>query len=149
MIIRQIVLTGLRASPSFSHAPNMHRHVLKSRASIFSSLLSRPSHPHSPPGRGFASSRTADTVMDDLQEMYATAKDEFEIAAEETEKKTVYASDDREAAKEALAALKDAYQKAIRQSSPEVAQEVTNRVGQRIRELENAVTAMEESAMED
>jgi hypothetical protein len=87
--------------------------------------------------------------MDDLQEIYATAKDEFEIAAEETEKKTIYASDDREAAKEALQLLKDAYQKAVRESSPEVAQEVTNRVGQRIRELENAVTAMEESAVED
>jgi hypothetical protein len=87
--------------------------------------------------------------MDDLQEMYATAKDEFEIAAEETEKKTVYASDDREAAKGALEALKDAYQKALKESSPEVAQEVTSRVGQRIRELQNAVTAMEESAKED
>ena len=38
--------------------------------------------------------------MDSLQEMYATAKDEFEIAVEETEKKTVYASDDRAAAKD-------------------------------------------------
>jgi transposase len=87
--------------------------------------------------------------MDSLTELYSTAKDEFEIAAEETEKRTVYAPDDRQAAKEALQTLKDAYQKAVRESSPEVAQEVTNRVGQRIRELENAVTAMEESAMED
>ena len=87
--------------------------------------------------------------MESLQEMYATAKDEFEIAAAETEKKTVYASDDREAAREALRLLKEAYQKVVRESSPEVAQEVTNRVGQRIRELENAVIAMEESAMEE
>ena len=87
--------------------------------------------------------------MDSLQEMYATAKDEFEIAVEETEKKTVYASDDRAAAKDALRLLKDEYQKAVRESSPDVAQEVTNRVGQRIRELENAVTALEESATKD
>jgi hypothetical protein len=87
--------------------------------------------------------------MDSLQEMYATAKDEFEIAVEETEKKTVYASDDRAAAKDALQLLKDEYQKAVRESSPEVAQEVMNRVGQRIRELENAITALEESAVED
>jgi hypothetical protein len=87
--------------------------------------------------------------MDSLQEMYATAKDEFEIAVEETEKKTVYASDDRAAAKDALQLLKDEYQKAVRESSPEVAQEVTNRVAQRIRELENAVTALEESATKD
>ena len=87
--------------------------------------------------------------MESLTELYATAKDEFEIAAEETEKRTVYAPDDRDAAKEALQTLKDAYQKVVRESSPVVAQEVTNRVGQRIRELENAVTAMEESAMDD
>jgi len=87
--------------------------------------------------------------MDDLQELYATAKDEFEIAAEETEKKTVYASDDREAAQDALTMLKEAYEKAIQESSPDVAKEITGRVSQRIRELENAVTAMEERAMQD
>ncbi len=87
--------------------------------------------------------------MDSLQELYADAKDEFEIAAEETEKKTVYASDDREAAKDALTTLKEAYQKAVKESSPEVSKEITGRVGQRIRELENAVTAMEERAMHD
>ena len=87
--------------------------------------------------------------MDSLQEMYATAKDEFEIAAEETEKKTVYAADDRAAARDALHALKDAYHKAVREASSDVAGQVTGRVGQRIRELENAVTAMEESALEE
>jgi hypothetical protein len=147
MIIRHAATTVLRAS---SHAP-MHRHLLKCRTPVFSSVISRPSlpQPRQQPVRTFASTRTADTVMDSLQEMYATAKDEFEIAVEETEKKTVYASDDRAAAKVALQLLKDEYQKAVRESSPDVAQEVTNRVGQRIRELENAVTALEESATED
>lgn len=92
---------------------------------------------------------TADALMENLTDLYSTAKDEFEIAAEETEKKTVYAADDREAAKEALNTLKEAYEKAVRESDPEVAKEVQSRTGPRIRELENAVTAMEEMAMED
>lgn len=87
--------------------------------------------------------------MDNLTDLYSTAKDEFEIAAEETEKKTVYAADDREAAKEALNTLKEAYEKAVRESGPDVAKEVQSRTGPRIRELENAIIAMEEMAMED
>jgi hypothetical protein len=87
--------------------------------------------------------------MEDLNELYSTARDEFEIAAEETEKKTVYAADDREAAADALNALKEAFAKALRETSPEVGKEIQGRVGSRIRELENAVKAMEEMAMED
>lgn len=87
--------------------------------------------------------------MENLTELYATAKDEFEIAAEETEKKTVYAQDDRDAAREALTTLKEAFERAQKESDPQVAEDVTRRVGPRIRELENAVTAMEESAMEE
>lgn len=87
--------------------------------------------------------------MDNLTDLYSTAKDEFEIAAEETEKKTVYAADDREAAKEALDTLKAAYERALKESEPDVAKEVQSRTGPRIRELENAFTAMEEMAMED
>lgn len=87
--------------------------------------------------------------MDTLTELYGTARDEFEIAAEETEKKTVYAADDRDAAREAFAELKTAFEEAIKTSGPEVGKEVQGRVGQRIRELENALTALEESAMED
>ncbi len=61
----------------------------------------------------------------------------------------MYASDDREAAKEALQQLKDAYEKSLKLSGPQVAQEVRARVSQRIRELDNAYTALEESAMQD
>jgi len=91
----------------------------------------------------------ADAAIEEIQDLYATAKDEFEIAAEETEKKSVYGAEDREAAKEELQKLKDFYEKAVKESSPEVGAEIQRRVGQRIRELDNAVTAMEESAMED
>jgi len=87
--------------------------------------------------------------MESITELYSTARDEFEIAAEETEKKTVYAADDREAAADALNMLKDAYSKALKETSPEVSKEIQSRVGQRIRELESAVKAMEEMAMED
>ena len=77
---------------------------------------------------------------------YATAKDEFEIASEETDKKTVYAADDRAAAQEALAQLKDAFEKGVGEEGGE---EMKRRVGNRIRELESAVKDMEERAMED
>lgn len=80
---------------------------------------------------------------------YATARDEFEIAAEETEKKSIYAADDRATAQEELQKLKAAFDNATKSSAPEVAAEIKERVGQRIRELENAVKAMEEMAMED
>lgn len=70
------------------------------------------------------------------------------MAAEETEKNSVYASDDRKAAKEALEQLKDAFEKAVQHSSPTVADEIRGRVSQRIRELDNAYTALEESAQE-
>lgn len=96
-----------------------------------------------------AEAPSADELMESLNEMYATARDEFEIAAEETEKKTVYAAEDRAAAQDALKMLKEAFEKAVKESGPEVGKEVQGRVGQRVRELENALTALEESALED
>src|SRR2546423_4969123 len=109
MRLGHVAFTSFRAS---SHAP-MHRHVLKSRTPTFSSLLSREVQPQPQPCRprqkykvrALATSRPADTVMDTLTELYSTAKDEFEIAAEETERRTVYAPNDRQAAKEALQML--------------------------------------------
>lgn len=84
--------------------------------------------------------------MEEIQDLYATARDEFEIAAEETEKQTVYAADDRAAAREELAKLLEAYKRVVEGPDAGVGEEVRRRVGQRIRELENAVTAMEEMA---
>ena len=80
---------------------------------------------------------------------YATAKDEFEIAAEETEKKSVYAAYDRAAAQEELANFKKVYEEAVGGVDGE---EIRNRIGSRMRELDRAVEAveaMEEKAMED
>lgn len=71
------------------------------------------------------------------------------MAAEETEKKTVYAEDDRAAAQEEFQKLKDTYEQMLQQSAPDVASEIRSRVGQRIRELDNAMRVLEESAQED
>jgi len=68
------------------------------------------------------------------------------MAAEETEKKTLYATGDREAAREELDKLKEMYEEALVGKDGE---EVKRRIGQRIRELDNAVEAMEKSALED
>ena len=74
---------------------------------------------------------------------------QFEIAAEETEKKTVYAADDRTAMKDELVKLEAAFAYAIKNSSPEVAAEVQRRIGQRLRELQMAVTNVERMGSED
>ena len=77
---------------------------------------------------------------------YATAKDEFEIASEETEKKTVYAAEDRQAAAEELGKLKTTFDEAVKSNGGD---EIRRRIGQRIRELDKAVETMEERAKED
>ena len=59
---------------------------------------------------------------------------------------TVYAEDDRKAAREELTKLQEAYKNAIAGPDPTVGDEIKRRVGQRVRELENAVVAMEEAA---
>ena len=71
------------------------------------------------------------------------------MAAEETEKKTVYAAEDRAAAQEELKKLKEIYDEALNSSDGEIASEIKRRVSQRIRELDNAVQGLEESARED
>jgi len=96
--------------------------------------------------RKFSTKSTADELIEGIQDQYATARDEFEIASEETEKKTVYAADDRAAAREELEKLKEMFEKAVAGSEGE---EVQRRIGQRIRELNNAVEGLEKAALED
>lgn len=86
-------------------------------------------------------------AIEHIQELYGTAKDEFEIAAEETEKNTTYAPDDRAAAREELDNLLEYYTGLLNGPDRAVAEEVKRRVGGRIRELEQAVLAMEEAAL--
>lgn len=65
---------------------------------------------------------------------------------EETEKISVYAEDDRRAAREELDKLQAMFEEVTQGGDAGVGGEVTRRVGGRIRELENAVKNMEELA---
>ena len=51
----------------------------------------------------------ADQIIEELEDLYLTAKDEFEIATDSTDSQTVYAESDRETAKEALDQLVSTY----------------------------------------
>ncbi|KAB8298110.1 hypothetical protein EYC80_001872 [Monilinia laxa] len=96
--------------------------------------------------REYATATPADAIIEDLTEQYGVARDEFEIASEETDKHSVYAADDRAAAVEELQKLKVMYSQAI---EGEHGEEIKRRVGQRVRELEQGVAALEERALED
>lgn len=87
-----------------------------------------------------------DAAVEEITELYATAYDEFEIATESTDANATYAGEDREAAREELDKVLEAYKKA---GESETAEEVRRRIGQRVRELEQGVKALEERAMED
>jgi hypothetical protein len=93
------------------------------------------------------SQAAVDAAIEEIQDLYGTAKDEFEIASEESEKNTTYAPDDRAAAREELDKLVEYYEGVVQGEDRGVAEEVKRRVGGRIRELVNAVEAMEEAAL--
>ncbi|KAI5268214.1 hypothetical protein E4T47_07793 [Aureobasidium subglaciale] len=97
--------------------------------------------------RWLSTKSAADEAIEEITELYATARDEFEIAMEETEKQTVYAEADRLAAREELTKVQEAYQSIVESADTELAEEVKRRIGQRIRELENGVKNMEDLAM--
>ncbi|KXL50282.1 hypothetical protein M433DRAFT_55467, partial [Acidomyces richmondensis BFW] len=69
------------------------------------------------------------------------------IAMEETEKATVYAEEDRKAARVELEKVQEAYRKVVEGPDAQLAEEVRKRIGQRIRELEHGMAAMDEMAM--
>ncbi|KAF7947758.1 hypothetical protein EAE96_008837 [Botrytis aclada] len=96
--------------------------------------------------RGYATATPADALIEDLTEQYGVARDEFEIASEETDKHSVYAEADRAAAVKELQKLKDMYASAI---EGEYGEEIKRRVGSRVRELEQGVKALEARALED
>ncbi|KAL9016451.1 MAG: hypothetical protein Q9185_006220 [Variospora sp. 1 TL-2023] len=112
-----------------------------------------------PRRRRYATNRSsADEAVEEITELYATAKDEFEIATEETAKRSVYAADDRAAAREELEKLKRVYYEAAAvrlrttgggDGGGEMGEEVKRRVGARVRELERGVEALEERAKEE
>jgi hypothetical protein len=59
---------------------------------------------------------------------------------------TVYAQDDRAAAREELDKLLAAYKDVVEGPDAKMGEEVKRRIGQRIRELDNAVQGMEHMA---
>jgi hypothetical protein len=71
------------------------------------------------------------------------------LASEETEENTIYAADDRAAAKEELEKLKQALADIVEGSDypVHVREEVNKRVAHRVRELDHAFKALEEKAM--
>jgi uncharacterized protein YjbJ (UPF0337 family) len=127
-----------------------------------------------------SSNATADNLIEELQDLYEIAKDEFEIATDSTDGSTIYAASDRESARDALNQLVTVYEaytgaKVGRTHadgegdagekgteapvvetnfdpagvSEEVRGEVKRRVGQRVRELKNAVEILEERAHDE
>ena len=126
--------------PPHLRLPIQHRPALPLKPSL---PTQKPTPFQSHP---YTTKTSIDALLENLQDQYATARDEFEIAAEETEKKSVYAADDRAAAREELDKLKGMFAEALKGDAVE---EVTRRVGTRIRELEGAVVALEEKGLED
>ncbi|PKY04449.1 hypothetical protein P168DRAFT_269383 [Aspergillus campestris IBT 28561] len=167
------------ASLSRTSPPRTH-HYLRSR-----SLRAPTAHATRTLATTASGKSQSDLIIEEIQELYETAKDEFEIATDSTDSATIYAASDRESARDALNDLLSVYAlyttpTSDRQHSPpenspeqqkgedaddsgrlvstqfdpaelepEVQQEVKRRVGQRIRELKNAVQLLEERAMSD
>ncbi|KAH0561967.1 hypothetical protein GP486_003330 [Trichoglossum hirsutum] len=119
--------------------------------------------------RFYVSRSEADIKIDSIQEQYMIAKDEvqtsilsptfalpslthvykFEIAAEETSKNSACAREDRETARGELVRLKELYAAVTGNPESSVAAEIERRVGQRVRELENAVEELNKADLED
>ncbi|KAF2997422.1 hypothetical protein E8E13_005782 [Curvularia kusanoi] len=118
----------------------------------FTSSPKKPWPAETPPSAGSEIAPELQEVIEQhietITDMFGTAKDEFEIAAEETEKNTTYAEADREAAREELDALLEYYGRVVSEAEEVVGAEVKRRVGHRIRELKAGVEAMEARAIE-
>jgi len=70
----------------------------------------------------------------------------FQIATEETADNTIYAAEDRAAARAEFDRLKAAFTDGAERLPAEAAEEVRRRAGTRVRELESALDALEERA---
>lgn len=149
MIPRSLLARALRRStPSMRTLNSLTRPSSQPLNRTYATPVSnfnRPPHQFKPYSSS-SNKSTADEKIEEITELYATAQDEFEIAMEETEKMSVYAEDDRKAAREELDKVKEAFEKVVQGEDKELAEEVRRRIGQRIRELEQGVGAMEELA---
>ena len=126
----------------FPYRPGNH-HCYTPRVRFYATPTSTtpsPSHSHTP------RNPVIEAKIAEIEDLFFTAKDEFEIATEETDKKTVYAADDRAAAVEELGKVKGAFGGA---TEGEGGDEIRRRIGGRIRELEAAVDALEVKGREE
>lgn len=143
MFSRAIFARALRQS-----APTKRTIRTLSRPQLLTTTNTRcASHAPAQVLRWASSKSIADEKIEEITELYATAQDEFEIAMEETEKASIYAEEDRKAAREELTRVQEAYKAVLDGTDRELADEVKRRIGQRVRELEQGVTAMEELAL--
>lgn len=204
--------SNITAPRSLSSLTTAHLQSLKSipaKTEAPSLTFTKPSHlrtwpssshrivrtPQSQPYSTSSNAPTADAIIEELQDLYEIAKDEFEIATESTDGGTIYAASDRDSARDALndfcatyflythkpgdedtgivlrsgeklsgsklltggvilGESEDGNGRAVdtsfEPSSVETAvrNEVRKRIGQRVRELRNAVELLEERAME-
>ena len=70
------------------------------------------------------------------------------MAVDETSKNTIYAAEDRMAARAEFQSLKTMYETALTEGGGDVAKEISMRVGGRIRELEAGIKRLEEEGGE-
>ena len=108
MMQRAVLLRSLRLATSraasnrtlgtLTRAGNRHPQYTRSASHVSPNLV-----------RWLSSKSAADEKIEEITELYATAQDEFEIAMEETEKMSVYAEEDRKAAREELTRVQEAY----------------------------------------
>ncbi|KAK4555123.1 hypothetical protein LTR86_007889 [Recurvomyces mirabilis] len=143
---RGITLRTLRLARP--HTPSRAIKTLTRPSQTIPSQARSASHVSPNLVRWLSAKSTADERIEEITELYATAQDEFEIAMEETEKQTVYAEEDRKAAREELDKVKEAYRLVVEGPDADLAEEVKRRIGQRVRELEHGVKAMEQLAIE-
>lgn len=142
MLSRAILARALRQAPTKRTIRTLSRPHLLTTANTRCA-----SHAPAQLLRWASSKSIADEKIEEITELYATAQDEFEIAMEETEKASIYAEEDRKAAREELTRVQEAYKAVLDGTDRELADEVKRRIGQRVRELEQGVTAMEELAL--
>ncbi|KAJ5741535.1 hypothetical protein N7533_010944 [Penicillium manginii] len=88
---------GTQAQQARSAAASLSANTLRARVSQIRTYAS-------------SSNATADNLIEELQDLYEIAKDEFEIATDSTDGSTIYAASDRESARDALNQLVTVYE---------------------------------------
>ncbi|OJJ73958.1 hypothetical protein ASPBRDRAFT_524623 [Aspergillus brasiliensis CBS 101740] len=172
-IPRPVSLRTLTTTTTISARPRPITTTITSASRLTTTPTNPPTYiPTLTTTKAYATSSSkpiADQIIDELQELYEVAKDEFEIATESTDSATIYAASDRESARDALNELIAVYTVYTRDMSfvshapqqgqvnvdtgldpgtieDEVREQVRKRVGTRVREIVGAVESLEERA---